>query len=60
MEDRTFGCAKPPCNVPRTGEAKMAALGLDEMTKGQYVGGLIAFIVICQVLTYLGVRFVTW
>jgi ATP-binding cassette subfamily G (WHITE) protein 2 len=59
LGDRVFDCAAP-CAYPATGLAKLQSLGLDRLTQGQYIGGLIAFIVVCQVLTYVGVRVVTW
>jgi len=55
LDGRVFECARPPCN-PATGAAKLKSLGLDELSKSEYVGGLIAFIVVCQALTYLGIR----
>jgi ATP-binding cassette subfamily G (WHITE) protein 2 len=59
LDEFVYKCPAPPCN-PVNGKAKLASLGLNELTKGQYVGGLIAFIVVCQVLTYVGVRIVKW
>jgi len=59
FDGRVFECAMP-CTVPTTGSAQLAKLHLDELSKGEYVGSLIAVSVVCQVLTYLGSRFINW
>jgi len=60
MDDRVFDCATTPCLYPATGAAKLKSLGLDELSMGENVAGLICFVVFCQVMTYIGVRFVVW
>jgi ATP-binding cassette subfamily G (WHITE) protein 2 len=43
-----------------TGEQRIAALGLDYISIGGAAGCLIAFIVGCRFVAYLGLRFIKW
>ena len=47
-----------PAKCITTGEAKIRELGLDEFTVGECAGILVAYIIFCRTVAFLGVRFI--
>jgi ATP-binding cassette subfamily G (WHITE) protein 2 len=50
--------AVPAAKCATTGEAKIRELGLDQYTVGECAGILVAYIVFCRTVAFLGVRFI--
>ncbi len=49
---------RSPC-IPN-GETSIQTLGLSYLTMESCAGILVAYIVICRLVAYLGVRYITW
>ncbi len=50
----------PANSCPATGAAVEDQLGFNKFTIGECAGILFAFIAVCRILAYLGIRFVKW